>query len=729
MQIWSSEIKELEKLFVSLKGQFPDLEKELDQLMRTDDPNVLMLYSRRCLEVIITDLCECELKRPRKTEPLKGIIDKLNKEEKVPSHIITSMDHVNTLSSYGAHPKDFDPEQVKPVLNNLATIIKWYLKYKETVTDNAPKQKEESNKEISRKTIEIKGKSVSRKRVAGILSGLIAVIVTVLTVLFIFNIDGNGRQVKEIEKSIAVLPFRNDSPDQENAQFTNGTMEAILDNMCKIKDLRVISRTSVEQYRNTTKSIPQIAKELDVSYILEGSGQKYGNDIKLTVLLIDVVNDKNIWSSPYERKFEDIFIIQSEIAQTIAAEIKAFITPEEVKLIEKIPTSNLTAYDLFLKANEYRKKFSLTHDLNSYQTAVNFYRASLDIDSAFARAYTGLARAYYDRYYWSEFFKEDFLDSCLVLVNISLSIDDKLDEAYYLKGQYYWQIGNIEEALNNADKAIEINPNFYEAYTAKGYLYSSVLSDNVKGLENYHKALSLVSGDERPSLLRTIGNRYSDLGFTEKAKYYYQEAFAIDGSQTQYLSRLAWLEFNLENYEESLKLMKKILEIDSTAWLFNLHFYLYPSGHDDEAFIHAQKIIERYKKSGQPEYYQMHRIGYIFYKMGRVKEADDYFKLQIKYSEESIKLKRFYSQNKNAQYDMAAAFAFLGDKEKAYKHLDEFNTMNFFGLMLYSFVKNDPLFASIRNEDRFQKILRSMEAKNQAEHERVKKWLEDQGML
>jgi len=127
MQIWSSEIKELEKLFVSLKGQFPDLEKELDQLMRTDDPNVLMLYSRRCLEVIITDLCECELKRPRKTEPLKGIIDKLNKEEKVPSHIITSMDHVNTLSSYGAHPKVFDPEQVKPVLNNLATIIKWYL--------------------------------------------------------------------------------------------------------------------------------------------------------------------------------------------------------------------------------------------------------------------------------------------------------------------------------------------------------------------------------------------------------------------------------------------------------------------------------------------------------------------------------------------------------------------------------------------------------------------------
>ena len=89
-----------------------------------------MLYSRRCLEVIITDLCECELKRPRKTEPLKGIIDKLQKEEKVPSHIIASMHGLNELSTYGTHPKDFDPKQVKPVLNNLDIIIKWYLKYK-----------------------------------------------------------------------------------------------------------------------------------------------------------------------------------------------------------------------------------------------------------------------------------------------------------------------------------------------------------------------------------------------------------------------------------------------------------------------------------------------------------------------------------------------------------------------------------------------------------------------
>jgi hypothetical protein len=91
MAIWSAEIKELEKLFESFKGQLPDLEKELERLIKADDENMILLYSRRCLEVIITDLCECELKRPRKTEPLKGIIDKLHKEGKVPAYIISSM--------------------------------------------------------------------------------------------------------------------------------------------------------------------------------------------------------------------------------------------------------------------------------------------------------------------------------------------------------------------------------------------------------------------------------------------------------------------------------------------------------------------------------------------------------------------------------------------------------------------------------------------------------------
>ena len=134
-----------------------------------------------------------------------------------------------------------------------------------------------------------------------------------------------------------------------------------------------------------------------------------------------------------------------------------------------------------------------------------------------------------------------------------------------------------------------------------------------------------------------------------------------------------------------------------------------------------------YKKRGELNLVQSHRIGYAFWQVGKKKEAEYYFNQQIKYGEESIKLGRDIAQWNVAYYDLAGTYAFLGDKEKAYQYLDEFNKMNFYALWWVSLAKHDPLFASIRNEERFQKILQNMEAKYQAEHERVRKWLEETG--
>jgi len=294
MTIWSTEIKELEKLYESLKGQLPDLEKELERLIKGDDENMILLYSRRCLEVIITDLCECELKRPRKTEPLKGIIDKLHKEEKVPSHIITSMHGLNELSTFGAHPKDFDPEQVKPVLVNLDIIIKLYLKYKETGKGIKAKPPEEIKQEI-KSTEDIKTSiTISRERLAGLLSGLIAIIATVFAVLYFSKIVGGGKQTKELEKSIAVLPFRNLSNDTTQIYFSDGIVEAILNYLSKVGELKVISSTSTKRYRNTELSIKEIARELGVASILEGSVQKIGKNVRITTELIDAKTDVSL---------------------------------------------------------------------------------------------------------------------------------------------------------------------------------------------------------------------------------------------------------------------------------------------------------------------------------------------------------------------------------------------------------------------------------------------------
>jgi len=125
------------------------------------------------------------------------------------------------------------------------------------------------------------------------------------------------------DKSIAVLPYKNDSKDEENTYFINGLMEEVLNNLQKIKDLRVISRTSVEQYRNQTKSIPEIAKDLGVNYIVEGSGQKYGNSFRLRTQLIMAEHESHLWGESYQQEIndvKDIFRVQSQIAESIAKE-------------------------------------------------------------------------------------------------------------------------------------------------------------------------------------------------------------------------------------------------------------------------------------------------------------------------------------------------------------------------------------------------------------------------
>jgi len=728
MAIWSAEIKELEKLYESLIGQLPDLEKELKRLIKADDENMILLYSRRCLEVIITDLCECELKRPRKTEPLQGIIDKLHKEEKVPSHIIASMHGLNELATYGAHPKDFDPRQVRTTLINLETVIEWYLKHKEGGAEVVARSAEEIRQEV--KSIEDvkKGIRIPRKRLISYITGSILLIVIVVAVLFFTNIIGGGKKIQEIDKSIAVLPFKSLSDDPDKQYLADGMMDAILLHLSKIKDLRVMSRTSVEQYRKTDKTLNIIGKELDVAYLLEGSFQKYGDNARLIVQLIKTGKEGHVWANDYDRNWNSVFSVQSEVAQNIAKELHAVITPEEKQLIEKIPTTDTTAYLLYLKANDYSKKYEKTRDLSSYQKAVNLYDAALEIDSAFAKAYTGLASAYYNRYQWETYFKENYLDSMLVLVDKALSIDDQLDEAYYLKGQYYQANGRIEEALESFDKALKINPNYYLPYLYKGYIFSWVLGDYINGLDNYHKALNLVHGDVRQLVLNSIVRAYLDVGFMDKAKYYVQEALTLSGNEASYFDWLAFIEFNLENFEEALKLAKKANEIDST-YLDALIFYSVPPGHNEEAYILAKKLVVYYKKRGELNLVESHRVGYALWQVGKKKEAEYYFNQQIKYDEESIKRGRDIEQWNVAYYDMAGTYAFLGEKEKAYKYLDEFDKKNTYGLWWVSLAKHDPLFASIRNEERFQKILQNMERKYQAEHERVRKWLEEQGML
>jgi len=551
----------------------------------------------------------------------------------------------------------------------------------------------------------------------------------VIVGLIVLNIIPRSGKRQILDKSIAVLPFRNDSPDEEKMYFINGTMEAILDNLCKIEDLRVPGRTSVEQYRGKAKPIPVIAQELKVSYILEGSGQKIGNRVLLTVQLLDGINDHHLWSKQYDREIqevEDLIDIQSEIAQLVAAEIKAVITPPEKELIEKLPTADLSAYDLYLKANNYRQDYSDTRNIDSYQKAVSLYTASIEIDPEFAKAYTGLAFTLWNLYFRETYIGENYMDSCLNLANIALSFDNQLSEAYYLRSQYYYENGQIEESLSNLDSAIKYNPNYYEAYSQKGWILRAIKNDFIKGLENHHKALGLIYGKDRPSLLRGLASTYTRLGLYEKARQYNNEAFVLDGDTLAQYLQLRQHAFHSGNTEEALRLARQVIEIDSTNF-YPFIFFIIPPGHEEEVFRYANRYLEYLRRTGEVDLWSIHRIGYAFWRVGRYEEARYYFDEHIRYSLESINSSRSHSSMLSAQYDLAGVYAFLGEKENAYQLLEEIEDNPYFNWL--HFLKQDPLFDSLREEERFQRILQNIEAKNQAEHERVRQWLEENEML
>ncbi len=196
---------------------------------------------------------------------------------------------------------------------------------------------------------EISGKETSRRFPTRMIFMAMLVLV-IISFLFLYDWPTQDKQDVLPEKSIAVLPFKNESSDSSNLYFVNGLMESTLNNLQKIKDLRVISRSSVEKYRDTDKTIPEIAEELNVSYFVEGSGQKVGDRVLLNIQLIEASGDRHLWAEQYNRKVVDIFTLQNEVATKIAGAIEAIVTPAELQQIEKKPTENLLAYDYYLQA-------------------------------------------------------------------------------------------------------------------------------------------------------------------------------------------------------------------------------------------------------------------------------------------------------------------------------------------------------------------------------------------
>ena len=290
---------------------------------------------------------------------------------------------------------------------------------------------------------------------------LLTIIISLSGVLVVLKIRERSRGIarpSNTEKTIAVLPFKNLSNDTTQLYFCDGFMDDVLNNLQKVNDFTVRSRTSSDQYRDTKKSSIVIGNELNVNYIVGGSVQREGNNLKIRVQLIDSKADKQIWSNDYIREMKQLFTLQSEIAKDIATELKAVLKPEEIEKIDKKPTDNLDAYDYYLLGNSYLQR---SFKFSDTEMAIKMFRKAVESDPKFAMAFVKISQCYLQLHWFHYDNTTDRLDSAKKAIYSAFNIDPDLPEAHMALGNYYY-VGYIDyqkaiEQINIAQKKIGIN--------------------------------------------------------------------------------------------------------------------------------------------------------------------------------------------------------------------------------------------------------------------------------
>ncbi len=303
--------------------------------------------------------------------------------------------------------------------------------------------------------------------------------------------SGPEREVDSaaVEKSIAVLPFDNISNEAANEPFTVGIHDDLLTQLSKIGAIKVISRTSVLKYRDTTKSIPEIAQELGVATVLEGGVQRAGNAVRINVQLIDAATDRHLWAETYNRELtaRNIFAIQSEIAASIASALHAALTPGEQGRIDAIPTENLEAYDAYLLGRQRAEKRSI----EALNEASAYFQKAIDLDQGYALAYVGLADAKLLLLTHGGLSLADALAVAEPAVEKALELDPGLGPAYTTVAAIREMTGDFAAAERAFRRAIELSPNYARGHQWYGEFLRESLGRPAEAVPLFETALAL----------------------------------------------------------------------------------------------------------------------------------------------------------------------------------------------------------------------------------------------
>jgi len=360
-----------------------------------------------------------------------------------------------------------------------------------------------------------------RKKAIIVNMALIMAIVAVACAMWLYQ---RLRPFTPEERSVAVLPFENLSSDKENAYFVEGIQDEILTRLSKIANLKVISRTSTQHYQSAPKNLREIAKQLGVAHILEGSVQKSADTVRVNVQLIKAANDSHLWSDTFDRKLTDIFSVESDVAKTIADQLRAKLTGDEQQIIAAKPTDNPQAYDSYLRGLAYTLKTAFTPE-NSLG-AQKYVKEAVRLDPNFALGWALLSY---------------------------------VDAGGYLTQSLQPTVALREEAREAAETALKLQPNLGEGLLATGFYYYACLKDYDTALKYLEQAQRVLPQSSR--VLQGLAFVERRRGNWEKSEAYFQQAEKVDPRNVNLLSQHARSYVCLRRFPEALVKLEQILNI------------------------------------------------------------------------------------------------------------------------------------------------------------------------
>ncbi|MCB0747857.1 MAG: hypothetical protein KDC90_10385 [Ignavibacteriae bacterium] len=515
-----------------------------------------------------------------------------------------------------------------------------------------------------------------------------------ITTLYFVADFGKKKIENSNEKVIAVLPFSDFNETKENEFFADGITDDILTQLSKISDIKVISRTSVMKYKNTKMNISEISKELGAGTILEGSVRTSGNKIRITGQLIDANNDVHIWSETFDREMNDVFEIQTDIAERIAAALHAKLLPGEKELIENKNTNNFDAYTFYLKGKHHY--YNYTEEEN--EMAIDQFKKALNIDPNYALAIAGLSDAYSQKVskYWAE---NSWLDSALVLGKKAVEKNPKLPEAYKALASAYQGKEEIQLAMLNYKKAIELNPNYWTAILNYGQI--KMFFGKYDEALFWIKRAAQLSPDDIMSNL-SVAMVYKNLNCNNIAINWAQKALSLEPRHTFANSYLGDLYLNVGDIKNARKYFESSVEIDSN-WVFG--WFL---GGRIEAIQNDYKkskiYFDRYMKirNSYPEYFYAHTL----LKLNQVDSAKSILEEEVKdYS-------TFFEEEEKSQLFNYMAFAEIyavrNDRVNSYKWWNKAINKGYTDIER---IKIYPYFENMRNEPEYKSLLQKMRTK------------------